>query len=133
MPGFATVYAEPVFSLRSAHIQWVCARPDTIGYASVPTGPQQESYSDRMMVKQEQTQRADVIEDVLGQIGVMREEMLILERKLERIKSDYSQEKIPKFLVTFHILPPQPVGNGSRKLTKRRRNGGSSPRNLSPA
>jgi hypothetical protein len=88
------------------------------------------------MAKQESRLRADVIEDILGQIGVMREEMLILERKLERIKSDYREEKLPKFLVTFHILPPRPLGNGSRNLTKRRagsRNGGNSVRSLSPA
>jgi hypothetical protein len=122
--------------LGTARSQWVGALSNTIGYASVPTERQQEGYSDHIMVKQQRRLRADVIEEVLGQIGVMREEMLILERKLERIKSDYREEKIPKFLVTFHILPPHPLGSGSRNLTKRRggsRNGGSSLRDLSPA
>jgi len=47
------------------------------------------------MVKQERRPQADVIEDILEHLSVMREEILILERKLERIKSD-SKEKILK-------------------------------------
>jgi hypothetical protein len=45
------------------------------------------------MAKQERRPLADVIEEVLDQIGVMREELLTIECKLERIKSDDNEEK----------------------------------------
>jgi hypothetical protein len=47
------------------------------------------------MVRHERRAQANVIEEVLDRLGVMREEMLILERKIEQIKPD-SEEIIPK-------------------------------------
>jgi hypothetical protein len=40
------------------------------------------------MAKQERRPQADVIDEILDRISVMREEMLTIERTLERIKSD---------------------------------------------
>src|SRR5882762_8261939 len=44
--------------------------------------------------KQERRPQAEVIDEILDRLGVVREEMLTIERTLERIKSD-NEEKLP--------------------------------------
>jgi hypothetical protein len=48
------------------------------------------------MAKQERSPQAHVIEEILDRICVMREEILIIERRLERIKSDGNEERLLK-------------------------------------
>jgi hypothetical protein len=52
-------------------------------------------YRHPIMVTRERSPQADVIEEILDRICVVREEMLRIQRKLERVKSDDSKEKLP--------------------------------------
>jgi len=84
----------PDVSVENDRSQSVCALSDAVRRRAgrTPTA----DYIDRLMAKQERSPWADVIEEILDRICVMREEMLTIQRRLERIKADDNEEKLLK-------------------------------------
>src|SRR6266852_1191622 len=84
----------PDVSVENDRSQSVCSLSDAVRQRAdrTPTA----DYIDRLMAKQERSPQADVIEEILDRICVMREEMLTIQRRLERIKADDDEEKLHK-------------------------------------
>ena len=86
----------PDVFVENVRSQSACSLSDTVRQRANRTLT--ADYIDRIMAKQERSPQAHVIEEILDRICVMREEMLIIERRLERIsqtttKRDFSNVK----------------------------------------
>ena len=84
----------PDVFVENGRSQSACSLSDTVRQRANRTLT--ADYIDRIMAKQERSPQAHVIEEILDRICVMREEMLIIERRLERIKSDDNEERLLK-------------------------------------
>lgn len=81
--------------------EWDLETPYTPGYASVPTDGLREAYRTGIVARQRQ--KSDSLTKVIDRLEWMREQMLILQRALERLELDKRGRQIQRPTVRLKV------------------------------